>query len=397
MFRKSRLTWALGCVSVAIWGYGLLGCGGGGGGTTNPPSGQYVVLAWNDLGMHCMGQDFSEICILPPANTFHAQVIRRRDEPSIVTQGLSVRYYIPGNSTSTDKTNFWTYSQALFGVTLAPNVGLFGAGLSGAMAATGNGDWNVAGVPITPLTDSMSLNPYQLATVEVYSGGSVVATTQAVMPVSWEMNCNLCHSPSDSTKTNADILAKHDALHGTHLVNQKPVLCSNCHADPALGKTGNPSLANLSRAMHGSHASRMGSIGLSNKCYACHPGVVTQCQRDIHSTKGLTCTNCHGDMDAVASPARTPWTSLPRCDSCHHVANHEYEQANTLYRNSKGHKGVKCAACHGSPHAITPTSKAADNVQAIALQGHAGTIDTCTVCHTSKPDESFPHRYSGGD
>ena len=29
----------------------------------------YVVLGYNDLGMHCMNQDFSQLCILPPFNT----------------------------------------------------------------------------------------------------------------------------------------------------------------------------------------------------------------------------------------------------------------------------------------------------------------------------------------
>jgi hypothetical protein len=390
---KRIATYSLTLAAAGAWSVALWGCGGGGSAGSGTPPGSVVVLGYNDLGMHCLGQDFSELCILPPANTVHAQVIRRGEEPNILTSGVIVRYTIPGNTRSDNKTNFWTYASALFGVSLSPNVGLFGAGLSGTMAPTADGDWIVQGVPITPLTDSMSLDPYQLATISVTSGSTVLASTEAVVPVSWEMNCNLCHSPGDSTQTNADILAKHDSEHGTSLSTSKPVLCSNCHADPILGKVGNPALPNLSRAMHGAHASRMGSIGLANKCYACHPGTTTQCLRDVHLTAGMSCTNCHGDMNAVASPARTPWVTLPRCGSCHTVSGHTYEQANTLYRNSKGHHGVKCEACHGSPHATTPTNTAADNVQAIALQGHAGTIDTCTVCHTSRPDDEFNHTF----
>jgi hypothetical protein len=53
-------------------------------------------------------------------------------------------------------------------------------------------------------------------------------------------------------------------------------------------------------------------------------------------------------------------------------------------------------ACHGSTHAVTPTVVAADNVQAIGLQGHAGVIDTCTVCHINRPDDNFFH-HSGGE
>lgn len=50
-------------------------------------------------------------------------------------------------------------------------------------------------------------------------------------------------------------------------------------------------------------------------------------------------------------------------------------------------------AGHGSPRAITPAVTAADNVQAIALQGHAGTIDRGQVCRTEKPDDPFPCRF----
>jgi hypothetical protein len=42
--------------------------------------------------------------------------------------------------------------------------------------------------------------------------------------------------------------------------------------------------------------------------------------------------------------------------------------------------------------AITPTVKYEDNIQALALQGHAGVIDTCAVCHTQTPDAAFDHR-----
>ena len=40
----------------------------------------YVILACNDLGMHCMNSDFSEMMVLPPFNTLHAQIIRRSGE-----------------------------------------------------------------------------------------------------------------------------------------------------------------------------------------------------------------------------------------------------------------------------------------------------------------------------
>ena len=35
----------------------------------------WTVVAWNNLGMHCMDADFSVFAILPPYNTIQAQVI----------------------------------------------------------------------------------------------------------------------------------------------------------------------------------------------------------------------------------------------------------------------------------------------------------------------------------
>ncbi len=54
-----------------------------------------------------------------------------------------------------------------------------------------------------------------------------------------------------------------------------------------------------------------------------------------------------------------------------------------LYRLSKGHGGVACESCHNSTHAVWPTQNllANDNVAAIQLQGHAGTIIECDTCH----------------
>lgn len=368
--------------------------GGSGGGTTTGSS--YVVLAYNDLGMHCMNQDFSQLCILPPFNSLHAQVILRGKEPRIVTQGATVKYSIPGNTFSIGKTNFWNFASALFGTNLPPDIGLTGNGLAGVMAPTGTNDWAAIGIPLTPIDDLGNLNPYPLGEVNVEIQGTQVATTRAVVPVSWEISCNLCHAPNQpGPAVDADILRRHDQKHNTQLFGNGPVLCASCHADPALGTTGAPGVKSLSHAMHGSHASRMAPVAsLGNTCYACHPGFQTNCQRDVHFAKGIYCTQCHGDMAQVASPNRTPWVSQPSCASCHKQRKPEFdfEEPGKLFKDSHGHGNVHCAACHGSPHAIGPAVTAADNFQAIAHQGFAGTISKCTVCHTSMPGEKFEHK-----
>lgn len=356
----------------------------------------YVVLGWNDLGMHCMNQDFSTLMILPPYNTLHAQIIQRGIEPQIITEGLTVSYEIPGNTTSVTKTNFWDYADDLLGVSLPPDEGLTGHTMSGQMTplvAAGRNDWNVTGIPLTQLNDAMQTNSYALSRISVFESSVLVAQTQAVVPVSWEISCNLCHA------SDAAILGAHDNLHSTNLAGATPVLCGTCHAQPELGLAGMVGVPTLSSAMHTAHAPRMGMAGLEVDCYACHPGQVTKCLRDVHFSMGFTCHTCHGDMLAVGDASRQPWADEPRCDGCHSVGGHEYEQPGVLYRDSMGHNGVHCAACHGSPHAIQETVVPADNVQALALQGHAGMIDTCEVCHTSTPGDPFNHTLGegGGD
>lgn len=393
--RYSRLPLAV-CLVILVFP-SLSGCPFG---PSPSGKGSVVVLGYNDLGMHCMNEDFSEIMILPPYNTLHAQVIERAgEEPHILRNGVTVTYTIPGNTTSSDKTNFWDHVEDLFGVSVPMDVGLAGLGLSGTMVPTGDNDWVAEGIPVTPIMDNGMLNPYPLAKISVRRSGSEVATTQAVVPVSWEISCDLCHTTDDGdgladASPAMDILTDHDRLHLTTLASNTPVACMDCHGQLPLGTSGTPL---LSHAMHGAHASRMSQVSLEVDCYACHPGVETKCLRDVHFMEGMTCTDCHGDMTDVADTNRAPWIDEPRCDDCHDRNGFDFEQPGTLYRNSKGHHGVHCAACHGSPHAITPTVVMADNVQAIAVQGHPGTIDTCTVCHTRRPDDRFEHRLDDDD
>lgn len=351
-----------------------------------------VVFGYNDLGMHCMNEDFSQIMILPPFNTLHAQVIDRRGgEPRIIKSGVNVEYRIPGNTHSADKTNFWQYWQPIFGPPQPPNVGLAGNRLSGEMVPTGDNDWNVVGMPLTPTDDSGRDNPYALAIITVKDHGSIVAQSQAVVPVATEINCNLCHNTPGITPA-LDLLRAHDRLHGTDLEHQQPVLCAVCHSDNALGLPGSPNVPSLSSAMHSAHAPRMQGVPFEQVCYACHPGVRTQCQRDVHFARGIGCGDCHGTMTDVGNPGRSPWVDEPRCGDCHVRQGFQFEQPGTLYRNSIGHSKVHCAACHGSPHAITPTVTEVDNLQATTIQGYPGVINNCVVCHSNGPPGQFFHK-----
>lgn len=370
------------------------------GDVTGQDNSNYVVLAWNDLGMHCYNLDFEHFGVLPPYNTLWAQVIRVADPPEIVTTGITVTYVFTDNTYSVGKTNFWDYDDDLFGEDLTPNVGLEGKGLAGDMDL--DGDHFVAeGIPLTEYRDSDLSNPYpyQLATVIVRDAatGEDLARTIVVAPVSSEMSCDNCHydyGVEDIATGNVDtnILELHDQEEHTSLrTNGESDLCADCHGSNALGLPEQGNRPNVSEAMHSVHAGEVDD-DLAG-CYNCHPGDQTQCLRDVMSeAHDMDCIDCHGGMTAV-SQNPDPWLNEPRCDDsgCH--ADRSQDQ--DLYRLSKDHGGLYCIACHDSPHAIAPSREANDGLKFVALQGHNGTLETCTVCHLSMPTGAGPHGIMG--
>lgn len=212
----------------------------------------------------------------------------------------------------------------------------------------------------------------------------------------------------------------------------RAVLCAKCHSSNALGTAGYPGLAPLTRVVHSRHAIAVDPVeGLAlaamenrSACYRCHPGALTRCLRGAmgnsvapDGTLAMQCQNCHGSMLVVGDADRRGWLDEPTCQSCHTgtaVANsgqirfldayadgiHFREPADatyasnpdtpaaglSLYRFSRGHGGLACEACHGSPHAEFPSSHENDDAQSLAAQGHAGTLVECAACHGSAPD-----------
>jgi len=354
-------------------------------GGTIPTPGTYVVLAWNDLGMHCLNPTYDRLVVLPPFNTVWAQVIKRGATPEIVTSGITVEYAIEGNTYSYGKKSFagfWDNAVKLFGTifgisSLPHDVGLTGHGLSGQMTVEGN-HFVVTGIPLTPYLDNGTWNPYQVADITVKDQqGTVLVSTKAMVPTSDEMHCEKCHGADPF----GDIIAKHDAANQTNLAAGQPHLCAECHGSPALGlMTEGTSGVFLSKAIHEFHADKGAA------CYDCHPGPQTKCSRSVrHTAPDGNCVACHGTMAVVAStiPAtRIPWVNEPRCALCH--AADGVDTGMALYRNSTGHGGLYCEACHQSPHAMVPSQQATDNYQAIQYQGTpVKTIGSCGVCHDS--------------
>ena len=444
----------------------------------------YTLLAWNDLGMHCMdGKDFSVFAILPPYNNLNAQLIRNEGtSDKHVTSGVTITYSAAEstdgkynttslyNSNNDLKTNFWDYVGTLFNANPTPDTGLSGNHMPdmSQRALTYNSQenwWEATGLPLTPYNDDGSKNFYPMVNVTAKdNSGNVLATTEVVLPISDEMDCRACHSstgdynatmPSAGWENDADaekdfkwnILRLHDekfptavADHQTELQaagyagyddaglyttvkNGNPVLCATCHASNALPDTGIAGIKPLTEAMHTLHGGvtdptnglDLNSSTNRDACYRCHPGATTQCLRGAMGKQDyIQCQSCHGSMSAVGAHGRTGWLAEPNCQSCHQNGM-RYDTAVTdmqtgtlrvaldtrfatnpdtpaagvsLYRYSTGHGGMQCEACHGSTHAIYPSSHPEDNLQSIAVQGHEGSIAECTACHDTMPETS---------
>lgn len=189
----------------------------------------YTLLAWNDLGMHCMdGLDFSVFAILPPYNTLHAQLKDKAGK--LIASNVTLTYEAVADSTgsintiSSTKTNFWAWVGGLVGLNPAPDVGLNLDGLATGIPAPGNKApsltpaplsynaqyawFEAEGIPVTPFDDKGNKNFYP--TVKVVAkdlSGKVLATTTTVLPVSDEMTCKGCHS-SITTGNAAAMAAK---------------------------------------------------------------------------------------------------------------------------------------------------------------------------------------------
>jgi hypothetical protein len=356
------------------------------GGTTGQPpapsgSATAVVLAANDLGMHCIDREFSVFSILPPFNVIHAQVLNRNASglPELLDQTqVDVRYdgisdaNASINSYSATgplaKTDFWDWADALFGTNLSKGEGLTGMYMPGddpmnrgpqPMTYDSTGQWFAAeGIPITPVDDNGQTNPFGLMRISAHaSGGQQIGYLDVVVPVAAETDCQACHktggiAAQGSGWSNAqdleiqskiNILRLHDQEIHTSLEASQPVLCAQCHYSRALDLAGTGptnSLPTFSKAIHSFHSGLQDSQGqpiftadINGNCYQCHPGKTTQCLRGVMAAGGVDCFDCHGDLASVGGAypllaggsidgtndgnPRRPWQDLPRCQSCH--------------------------------------------------------------------------------
>jgi len=422
-------------------------CGAGSATTssTQPPPGNvppppstsssgYVLMAWSELGMHCMdGKDYSVFSVLPPYNTIHAQLIRKTEPPSLVKTGVTISYQAVAdasgskNSSSGSKTNFWMYVYPLFRTNVLAETGL--AAYKTQSASTNSlaynqtsGYWEAVGIPTVPYDDNGNWNPFPMAILTAKdASGTVLATAKVVLAVSDEMSCKTCHTSGTDTAAqpaagwvyNSDalkdaklnILRKHDdkwdissylpslatkgynyqpSLYQTASAGT-PILCSACHSDNALSASGQSGINSLSQDMHALHGPQVNpATGLTldkttddlNSCYLCHPGPVTQCKRGAMNKTG--CASCHGNVSFVSSSTRNPWLIEPACQMCH---NGSQRFTSTFGTNGQWRQTTDSVF---ATNANVPISGA--NLYRFST-GHGNVF--CSACHGS-PHAEYP-------
>ncbi len=403
------------------------------------------LIGWNNLGMHCMDDDYSVFAILPPYNTVDCQLINASGKLVRDPAGFSLTYEAIAdpdgsiNRRSHGKTNFWEHSQALFGASLPAETGLTGKKMPGPFNEPQPLDFNAlmnwfeaAGIPITPIDDAGHLNPYPVLRLTARSTtGTLLATTDVVLPVSAEMDCRKCHAsdsgpaakpaagwvndPNPARDHRLNILRLHDerhlgttvyanalsaakytaeGLHASVVVQQKPVLCAACHASEALGTGGAEGVSPLTRAMHSRHANVVGPgspltldhSANRSSCYQCHPGSETRCLRGAmgsavaaDGSTAMQCQSCHGSMSQVGAADRTGWLDEPNCQQCH-TGSATLNNGQIRYTSVFEANGIPRVPA-SALFATNPDTPAAGKSLYRFSKGHGGL--QCGACHGS--------------
>lgn len=415
---------------------------------------EYVLLAWNSIGMKCVSDADRWFSFLYPANTIEAVLIKRGLKPELISKNIEINYKVePGHENPSKHVELWKYSEQYFGKTLRQNQGPKGKGLSGFFEFNQErGVFTAESIPVVPYRDDGRFNPYPLFYVEAVDTktGKVLQKTKVVAPVSTEMKCWYCHGgqwrwnnvSGISDETAKNILKTHDKNSKTNLyelaLKGKPVLCQSCHEDFIVNAKGKNGHNSFSAAMHGFHANYI-PFKDERACALCHPDHPkgnTRCMRDIHAKLGLKCVDCHGNLDEHATSLvlaqqsttaslllknlkpktpfyainpRKPWINEPDCLNCHigfqkpnkgfNAFNIWTYDAKAVFRLRKDNTGkLPCIACHSSPHAIYPAfndyGKNIDNLQPVQYQGMPlpiGANFKCEVCHKKKMSASVHH------
>ena len=375
------------------------------GGTPPPPpvgSTGYSLLAWNDLGMHCVdGKDYSVFSILPPYNNLHAQLVNKTTNKQVNT-GVTLTYesyaditvpltdplYGSINTISSTKTNFWTYVKALFGAQPAPDHGLNlndptisnrtpGTTPSPMQYSASMGAFVAEGIPIVPTDDNGRKNFYPMIKVVAKdAAGTVLATARTVLPVSDEMTCKACHATTTSTNAAANaarpaagwvndpdpekdwkknILRLHDEKKFADPVNQAlyvKALAQVGYSATGLLATATAGQPVLCAACHSSNALQAsGVVGIRALTHALHTKHATVIDPATQVALGAvtnrsSCYQCHPGsvtqcLRGAMANALDANGNLMTCQSCHGTMAQVGNTARAGWFNEPN-----CQSCH---------------------------------------------------
>ena len=408
----------------------------------------YTLLAWNDLGMHCMdGWDYAVFAILPPYNTLHAQL--KDKSGKLINSNVTLTYEAVEDSNHSintysydqfrlRKTNFWKKVGPLLGLNALDvpkeNIGLNLDGLATGNPEPGNMapsltpapmSYNVAygwfeaeGLPITPKDDNGNKNFYP--TVKVVAkdlSGNILATTTTVLPVSDEMTCNGCHASTNSTNP-AKIAAKPKAgwVFDTIPVRdwKKNILrlhdekqASNILYQKALALAGYKSNGLLATA----------NSGKPVLCVACHASNAYFDKTNKKTVMGGITVDVNGTPTAISSftsalhlkhaEVKYPLTKTPldgigdrtACYQCHPGSKTQcLRGAMGKAVDANGDSLMSCQSCHGNMAAVgnkarqgwynEPTCESCHNSEAPNKRDTSG-VDANGIVKVPKTDHTF--------
>ncbi len=384
--------------------------------------GEYLLLAWSAQGMHTFSDAGRFFSVLPPGNTFYAQLLRRDAQPELVTEGVKLYYTLEqGFGEPVKHLRLWEFMIPTFHLERKPNQGITGNFPSGTLHLDAERRaWTTDMVPVSPYAEDGSVLPYPLVTVEARDAetGELLASTKAVAPASTEMGCKNCHGgtwrmPESAPvmgladETARDVLAMHDKRSGTKLLKEAqwghPKPCQFCHEDAAMTRyQGKKDNLGLSAAVHGFHAPYLARRG-EEACNACHAGSPmggTRMLRGLHNEMGLVCTDCHGGMidhslallKAEEQKGKPGAARLMRG-----LAPQEVENTDAVAPRKAWVQQPDCLGCHeldGAGGEVVRSSafnfwtEAGEENLFHMRQGELGAM-MCTACHNS-PHALYP-------
>jgi len=395
---------------------------------------EWVVMASNDLGMHCACPGAEYFLLLPPFNTLRAQVIHRDvnnlqgGTPTVVADNsIRVEYNIVENTDASLAADpyyqgWLAAAPKLFpGYDPAPGgviTGLAGKGLSGEMDAEPEGWYEAIGIPAFPdvssnstsqekiMTDPLNgpnRNPYLTGNVKVFDSATdeLLAETNANVPVAFGGCCG-CHlqltadNGLEPTPLNSfNLMGQlHERDNGINIAQMDPdgdgtpgpIRCSQCHLDPAMGEstppgyTGYPTSSyTFSDVLHRWHVENSTVLtydpDLANNCYTCHPGNGVNCYRGHHTNKTV---------------GRKQDQHLVWCSDCHGDLNQRVAE-NQMAEPWSANTLPGCTECHSNTGENNVL--AAFGGSFLRSMAHKSDTILCSTCH-GEPHALNPSSFS---